>query len=417
MVREYPNDVRAIGELAETLFHYNSWFVSEGDPLLESWDLFNRIIELDPTNNEGNVHLAELALKYGGATQLDSLIARVQGDNSLYTNIQKFLTENRHDANAILVNRPDLDSVFYYARFAYYDNNYAVAAELNDYLHENRYDFSTRGVTSATAIPTNRASAGRIKARNRYFEEFRSPELQAHELANRVFDAIIPGFECCADDLAVLENDVKRFDEAGIDNASLQFFVWHEAARDFLLGLIGWKKGDDAALQSYADRFDTEWSGEGAIVASFGHELRGLVAWRKGDLKGALEHFEGVLGDFDWIQMIATLPGRATHFWFTAEIMIELGRYEDAIRYLDYTYRDRSYGQWRGPSVIRQGEVYELMGDFEAAIERYERLQKIWSQADEELQPQLDQAMARRDELLRQLGREPADLPSPAANR
>ncbi len=199
--------------------------------------------------------------------------------------------------------------------------------------------------------------------------------------------------------------------------ASLQLFAWHEAARDYLLGLISWKKGDDAALQAYADRFDSEWSGEGPIVASFGHELRGLVAWRKGNLKGALEHFELVLEDFDWVQIHAMLPGRATYFWFTAEIMIELDRYEDAIKYLDYTSWVFFKGQWRGPSVIRQGEVYELMGDFEAAIERYERVQKIWSQADEELQPQLDQAMARRDELLRRLGREPADLPSPAANR
>jgi len=266
-------------------------------------------------------------------------------------------------------------------------------------------------------IPANRASAGWIKARNSYFEEFRSPELQAHELTTRVLDAILPGFECCSDDLGVLEDDVKRFDSAELDTASTQYFAWHEAARDYLLGLIGWKKGDDAALQSYADRFDTEWSGEGPIVASFGHELRGLVAWRKGDREGALDHFERVLGNFDWFQMNSTLPGLASQFWFTAEIMIELGRYEDAIKYLDYTYDTFSNAQWRGPSVIRQGEVYEMMGDFEAAIERYERVQKIWSQADEELQPQLARAMERRDELLRQLGRDPADLPSPASNR
>jgi len=417
MVREYPNDVRAIAGLAETLLHYNPWFVSEGDPIRESWDLFNRIIEIDPTNDEHHIHLAELALKYGGAIQLDSLIARVQGDKSFYTNIQKFLTENRRDASAFLAKGPDLGSVWSNAGYAASDDNYAVAAELFDYLHENQFDILTSGDLPPSTIPANRASAGWIKARNSYFEEFQSPELQAHELASRVFDAILPGFECCADDLAVLEDDIKRFDSAGLDTTSTQFFAWHEAARDYLLGLISWKKGDDPALHIYADRFDTEWSGEGPIVASFGHELRGLVAWRKGDREGALEHFERVLEDFDWLQVIATLPGRATHFWFTAEIMIELGRYEDAIRYLDYTYGVFSYAQWRGPSVIRQGEVYELLGDLEAAIERYERVQKIWSQADEELRPQLDRAMARRDELLRRLGREPADLPTPAANR
>lgn len=413
MVREYPNDVRAIAGLAELLFHFNPWFVREGDPLRESWDLFNQVIELDPTNQEYREHLAQLAVRYGGAVQLDSLIARVQGDKSYYANRLEFLTKNRQDAKAFLANGPDWTTVRVYAWYAYFDDNFAVATELYDYLLENRFDFSTVFMTLPTLIPFNRASAGRIKTRNSYYEEFRSPELQAHELASRVFDAILPGFECCADDLEVLEADLKRFDAAELDTSSLEFFAWHDAARDYLLGLISWKKGDDAALQTYADRFDTAWSGEGPIVASFGHELRGLVAWRKGDLKGALGHFERVLGDFNWLQMIATLPGRATHFWFTAEIMIELGRYEDAIRYLDYTYRFFSYAQWRGPSVIRQGEIYELMGDLEAAIERYERIQKIWSGADEELQPQLVQARARRDELLIRLGRESADLPVP----
>jgi len=416
MVREYPNDVRAIAELAELLFHFNPWFVREGDPLRESWDLFNQVIELDPTNQEYREHLAQLAVRYGGAVQLDSLIARVQGDKSYYTNIQEFLTENRQDASAFLAKRPDLRSVFRHTRYASWDDNFAVSAELFDHLYENQFDFSFTIFGVATVVPFRRATAGQIKARNSYYEEFRSPELRAHELASRVFDAILPGFECCSDELDVLEADVKRFDSAEMDTASTQYFAWHEAVRDFLLGLISWNKGDDPALQIYADRFDSEWSDEGPIVASFGHELQGLVAWRKGDRESALVHLQSVPEDFDWTEMFTTLPGRATYFWFTAEILIELGRYEDAIKYLGYSVQFTN-AQWRGPSVIRQGEVYELLGDLEAAIERYERVQKIWSQADDELQPQLDKAMARRDELLRRLGREPADLPSPAADR
>ncbi|MCH8123027.1 MAG: hypothetical protein IH853_07900 [Bacteroidetes bacterium] len=58
-----------------------------------------------------------------------------------------------------------------------------------------------------------------------------------------------------------------------------------------------------------------------------------------------------------------------------------------------------------------------MLAEFEAAIERYERVPKTWSGADEELRPPLDRAMTRRDKLLRHLGREPADLPTPDENR
>jgi hypothetical protein len=69
------------------------------------------------------------------------------------------------------------------------------------------------------------------------------------------------------------------------------------------------------------------------------------------------------------------------------------------------------------PATIRKAELYELSGDLEAAVKSYERVPVMWSGADEALQPIVDQARERRVELLVRLGREPASLPSPSADK
>ena len=117
----------------------------------------------------------------------------------------------------------------------------------------------------------------------------------------------------------------------------------------------------------------------------------------------------------NWAEHFSTIPGRPTILFFVADIMTELGRYDEAIKYLEYTGWT-AVPQFTVPSVIRQGEIYELSDDLEAAVGRYERVLKLWSGADAELQPTVEQARTRRDELLVRLGREPGGLPTPSSD-
>ena len=101
------------------------------------------------------------------------------------------------------------------------------------------------------------------------------------------------------------------------------YFTWHEAARDYLLGLLSWRAGDTDALNGYAAKFSNEWSAEGPIVESLGHELRGLVAWNEGNPEEALDHFNRIPTDYDWADGFSTVVGRPTWIFFIAEILTD----------------------------------------------------------------------------------------------
>ncbi|GMQ82233.1 MAG: hypothetical protein BMS9Abin05_1678 [Rhodothermia bacterium] len=414
MVREYPNDLRALAGLAETLLHYSPWFLKDGDPERESWDLFTRIIELDPENDEYEYHLAHSALHYGGVTLLDSLASVAEGDSTYYRDILEFLSAAEDDPRAYLDSDPDLKSVYYNAEFAASTDNLDIAATLINYLQANKFDFSQQAGSPVLTVPVYRSAAGQLRSEDQFFDDNPSKELRTHQLVQRVFEAILPGFECCSVSLDELTDLVENWDAGDPEEYVGIYFTWHESVRDYLLGLISWRTGDLEALEESAQTFDQKWKSEGPIVASLGHELKGLVSWAAGDMAGALDHFYSVNTGFDWAERFATIPGRSTTFFFIAEILKELGRYDDAVKYLEYT-RWTGTPQFVVPAVIRQAEIYELEGKLEAAVGRYERVMKIWSGADAELQPVVDQARARRDELLLRLGREPSDLPAPTS--
>ena len=72
----------------------------------------------------------------------------------------------------------------------------------------------------------------------------------------------------------------------------------------------------------------------------------------------------------------------------------ETGRGEEAIGWFATLESSPYELVFRGPSHLHRAEIYEQSGDAQRAIEHYRAFLALWTDADPELQPMVEQARA-----------------------
>jgi tetratricopeptide (TPR) repeat protein len=93
-----------------------------------------------------------------------------------------------------------------------------------------------------------------------------------------------------------------------------------------------------------------------------------------------------------------------------AQIFDQLGARDSALAmytgYLELYAHDRAGwdNELRGPSLERVGQLYDEAGDLENAAVYYARFVELWADADPELQPRVEAARARLEEIIRERG-------------
>jgi len=124
----------------------------------------------------------------------------------------------------------------------------------------------------------------------------------------------------------------------------------------------------------------------------------------RGDLAAGL----AALDDFD-----ARFKCDWCMFRERAEIMERMDSLDAAARYyqadLDNTigYAAGFRSSTRAPTYFRLGEIHSQLGNITAALEAYQNFVDIWVDADANLQPQVQYAHDRIDQLLKRSVREP----------
>ena len=93
-----------------------------------------------------------------------------------------------------------------------------------------------------------------------------------------------------------------------------------------------------------------------------------------------------------------------------AKIFDALGRADSATAYYELYLEtpDVAHAAWdnenRGPTLERLGQLYDESGDPEQAAVYYARFVELWAEADPELQPRVQAAQSRLEELVRERG-------------
>ncbi len=134
------------------------------------------------------------------------------------------------------------------------------------------------------------------------------------------------------------------------------------------------------------------------------HLERGEIAFAQGDYEEAISQFR--LADVEWLQScrICALPGLARSYDRTGQADSAIVTYE---RYVATPYEDRlrrSDQYYLAPAHERLGQLYDERGDVENALRNYAKFVELWEDADPELQPRVQAAQARLEEILARRG-------------
>ena len=163
------------------------------------------------------------------------------------------------------------------------------------------------------------------------------------------------------------------------------------------------RAGDRAAAESLIAEMEAEVPAEyrsGEAVDDFMRSIEVTNLVSEGRLEKALD----LLRDVD-------LPGcMPCRYVPKAQIFDQLGARDSALAmytgYLELYAHDRAGwdNELRGPTLERAAQLYDEAGDFENAAVYYARFVELWADADAELQPRVEAARARLEEIIRERG-------------
>ncbi|MBI2403664.1 MAG: tetratricopeptide repeat protein [Gemmatimonadetes bacterium] len=402
LVAGYPSDVEAWFQLGEALFHYNP---PRGLPIVEAREAFERAVFYDARNWGALWHLALLAASERRWNDFHDLVARLtalepEPDRLLELRVLDALARQDREAERALA--PELRSATFPRlhaiawRAAVYLHDIAGASRIARFLVQPQRDRANR-LNGRELLAYLHLAQGRWRAARAELDSLESLSLP-FALQARADLAVGSLSSRPLSELRDLREALRRASPAGLGRLWGRDRPWPQV-QAHLLGLLSAELGDTAAVLAYAA--ELERLGEA-------RDARGLtpaLAWSLRARILAAEHRPAdalrALGEAHpeiWFGATISDPfysqGRLRYV--RAELLRQVGHYHDALRWY------RSLGEnspwdlvFLAPSHLRQGEIYELLGDRAKAAEHYERFIALWREADPEFQPLVARAQAR----------------------
>jgi tetratricopeptide (TPR) repeat protein len=130
--------------------------------------------------------------------------------------------------------------------------------------------------------------------------------------------------------------------------------------------------------------------------------MRGNIALSEGRLDEAITEFRRANARAGACQLCA-LPSLGEAFERAGMADSAIALYE---RYVQMPVAYRIFGDRYdlGPTYESLGQLYDEQGDWEKAAEYYARFVELWQEADPELQPRVEAAQRRLDEIFAERG-------------
>lgn len=129
--------------------------------------------------------------------------------------------------------------------------------------------------------------------------------------------------------------------------------------------------------------------------------MRAQLALAEGRYELAIDGFRA--NDDEGLCLTCALTGLALAYDRAGQADSAIATYE---RYVATTWPGKMYfdEQWLGPSYERLAILYDERGDLDNAVKYYAALTELWAEADPVLQPRVQAAQARLEEILRERG-------------
>ena len=406
LVGSYPDDIEALHQLGEVVFHANPL---HGRAFTAAREPFERLLFYEPDHAVSLVHLARIAAVEQRFPAMDSLVQRYvelnpAGDRELeMLALQAFARRDSALENSVarrLERASDVTLALAVWDVVNWTDNIEGAARVAGILAASSRSNEERSVGLAWLAHISLARGKWREARAHLAAiEPLSPVMA---LEYRALLSSLPFVPTSPDTLRALRDALTALDPDTIPrstNPSVFFSLqtWgHNVLRRYLLGLLSARLGDGAAAERAAAELEALRlplaAGTSAIDLAGG--VRAQLAVVQGDTAGALRVLDGIQRRIWYLDATSSAVHSQVLERFTrAEVLHALGRDDEALRWYEHLTELVAYEVvYRPWANLRRAEIYEAQGDTVRARAHYQKFIDLWRGADPELREWLERA-------------------------
>lgn len=388
VTRKYPDEVEGWYLLGETLYHLGDEALR--DPA-ESRRAFERVAEIDPGFEPGQEHRVETAFTEGDSAGVRALLALDWGDQPqipLYRISRRLAwgTPAERDSALAALDRVAADSLSWVAIVLDHPTQLAIQDSVLARLAGRPGADEAIGPRGS-----NYLKRGKVAAFRSLLEHASGTSPPA---AMAPFVAHAAGYDIPP---SLLELGLERGRALG-PGPWLTLITTYlvDRGREEEIGSI------EAVRQASLDSLRAAGSGLARTVDGAGRLVRAYRLWRREGPEAAADSLvaaqRAVTGWF-----AASLLNSVIRWW-AAEALLEAGRGEDAEPYYVSVFHGTLGAPLQAVAAERLARLYDDRGDLEKAAEYYAVFTEMWKDADPELQPRVEAARERLEEILAERG-------------
>jgi tetratricopeptide (TPR) repeat protein len=165
----------------------------------------------------------------------------------------------------------------------------------------------------------------------------------------------------------------------------------------YLMALVSVRMGDVEGAEQYAGEIERQKfpTGYKSLAADLASSVRAQIDRVQGKLAGAIEKLEPLLAETR-NPLESPVVSEAYERFTRAELLYELGRYPEALRWFDHLVESSVFEFVYLPlSQLWRAEIHNRLGDSKNAAASYRAFIDLWKDCDPELQPMVDLARQR----------------------
>lgn len=394
VVDDHPDDLEAFLQLGQLLFQTNPL---RGRSAAESRPTFERVLALDPENEEALVYLARIASIEGRRQAMDTLMNRLLGLGTatevLETRAFRAFALGDREAwkrvtRELMDHPPEVPAVTA-LQVATYLDDVDGAERFARLLTNDRYSEDVRGMAHRLLARVS-AARGQWRAARAQLDSAGRFDPVA-ELELRSLLAVLPFLRVPRAELLDIRRRVAEWpaalEPAGEPSHSAAHAGLHPHVRRYRLGLLDTRLGDTTAALRQAGLLDSaadSASGlKAAAIHTFASSIRARVAARAGRTAEALE----LLERSNWDVVESIFEAEALDRYYRAELLFTLGRHAEALDWYRTIAERATYELvYVAPARWREGWLHGRLGDRAREADAYLTVERLWRKADPPLQ-------------------------------
>lgn len=405
IVSLHPEDVDAWLGLGQTLVFHNQ---NRGRLITEARVPIERALELDPGNTTANLFLCYLAELEGNSEESDRrMAASPRRSDFVHPRIVQAFRNRDPEAQekAMSLLRAGPDALAYEAtRFvATLTRNFAAAHRIARLLAADDRPAELHGIAHILDAFLALASGRRAAARTALSRA--SPLHPARALEYRGLFAALPFLPDDPEELRGVQEALAAWDASAVPrmrHPNPAYDVHHDVypvLRLYLLGVLAARSGDPAALER-AEELDAAAGGPELerLARDLALGVRARLAAARGEPEAALGFLARTRMEARCTCIVMQSPFHmyTAERWLRAELLRQLERFEEALRWYDSLVQSSVYELiYLAPSHLSRARIHERLGNRLSAATHYRQVLSLWSACDAELRPALDEAAAR----------------------